>query len=70
MGKGESNERNFYQFHLFSVKEFLEKAREEFKQRWENPAQVHFFLYDFLYYFWISFVSSLSISADSKEMGN
>ncbi|KAF8365990.1 kin-1, partial [Pristionchus pacificus] len=25
--------------HLNHVKEFLEKAREEFKKRWENPAQ-------------------------------
>ncbi|KAK6028957.1 protein kinase domain protein [Ostertagia ostertagi] len=25
--------------HIFSFKEFLEKAREDFKQRWENPAQ-------------------------------
>ncbi|KJH53353.1 hypothetical protein DICVIV_00476 [Dictyocaulus viviparus] len=24
---------------IFSFKEFLDKAREDFKQRWENPAQ-------------------------------
>ncbi|KHN84081.1 hypothetical protein Tcan_09231 [Toxocara canis] len=23
------------------VKEFLERAREEFKQRWDNPAQIN-----------------------------
>lgn len=28
----------------FSVKEFLEKAKDEFKQRWENPASVSIFV--------------------------
>lgn len=27
---------------MFLVKEFLEKARDDFKQKWDNPASVSF----------------------------
>lgn len=33
---------------VFSVKEFLETAKEQFKQRWENPIAVSFIFKKFL----------------------
>ena len=53
-------------FFLFSVKEFLAKAKEEFTQKWDHPGQVSIDLFRQTVFTFYQRVYCLNISEDKE----
>ena len=47
-----------FSIHAFTVKEFLETAKEEFEEKWKNPVKVSF---DFSSFFNFRFIFIFSV---------